>query len=527
MSKLKKGVNMIKTKISSKLSNLVGYDMRLAEINNFHNYIDKLASNLKNMLVIICVKDTIGFAFKEAENNKIKKLGLSKNLVNQHQVPYVAIIWNEKVICEQLGVKNSIINYSTTIKKIKINLDSAPYTAGNVSRIILDGYDFAVNSRGMNFVVVDLRGKRVVDSVCFDTHIAGFKCTRGFVKASESISAQLEVTKSLAALQAEVDGLKRQLSVDRAHNEIKFWNLYKKDSESIKQAKERFFAEIPSADSYSTERKIQIAVTRLLVELDIICRKNNLKYWLDWGTLIGAIRHKGFVPWDDDIDVGMPRADFDKLYELMKDSPNFYIDKILHHPVHEQNVNFLPRLKYRISEEEAPYFLDIFIFDYCDKSGVDTWVNIHNIRNNFVRECKEVIAKHKLPNPSVITGACVTELYQLHNKYIQIIKKQVGVTYEPNNALVWSIDNHTKAIHKQLIYDTEQIIPLREVEFEGRKYFTRNQYDNFLKVNYGDIWTLPNDILSHKHFILSNRQDKILDYILKTYCTEDQMGRYC
>lgn len=61
-----------------------------------------------------------------------------------------------------------------------------------------------------------------------------------------------------------------------------------------------------------------------LVELDILsrfdefCRENSLRYFLAYGTLIGAVRHSGFIPWDDDVDVQMPRADYNKLIELLK-----------------------------------------------------------------------------------------------------------------------------------------------------------------------------------------------------------------
>ena len=64
-------------------------------------------------------------------------------------------------------------------------------------------------------------------------------------------------------------------------------------------------------------RKVQLADAELLRIVTDILSKHNLSYWLDYGTLLGAVRHKGFIPWDDDLDIAMPREDYDKALQIL------------------------------------------------------------------------------------------------------------------------------------------------------------------------------------------------------------------
>ena len=95
---------------------------------------------------------------------------------------------------------------------------------------------------------------------------------------------------------------------------------------SIKKERKRFaefyqsFANaslIPPAEG--NLRIIQKANVELLNIFHSICEEKNLQYWIDFGTLLGAVRHKGFIPWDDDIDLGMPRDDYEKLISLFSE----------------------------------------------------------------------------------------------------------------------------------------------------------------------------------------------------------------
>ena len=69
----------------------------------------------------------------------------------------------------------------------------------------------------------------------------------------------------------------------------------------------------------SNLRKVQLRAIAMLTEVDRICRKHNLRYWIDYGTLLGYKRHEGkFIPWDDDLDVDMPSEDYRKFIEIAK-----------------------------------------------------------------------------------------------------------------------------------------------------------------------------------------------------------------
>lgn len=65
--------------------------------------------------------------------------------------------------------------------------------------------------------------------------------------------------------------------------------------------------------TYLTLDEVHEELLNLLLRFDAFCKEHNLRYSLDSGTLLGAVRHKGFIPWDDDIDLNMPRPDYDRL----------------------------------------------------------------------------------------------------------------------------------------------------------------------------------------------------------------------
>ena len=120
--------------------------------------------------------------------------------------------------------------------------------------------------------------------------------------------------------------------------------------------------------------KLHSDILVIMDEIDRICRDNNLHYYLTGGTLLGAIRHKGFIPWDDDLDIVMPRDDYEKFIEIFDNESqvDFYLEW------HTTNKLYWLRfakvcLKNTVFDEGftkmvPPFgiFVDIFPLDYCD-----------------------------------------------------------------------------------------------------------------------------------------------------------------
>ncbi len=166
-------------------------------------------------------------------------------------------------------------------------------------------------------------------------------------------------------------------------------------------------------------RILQKCDAQLLAIFDKLCQKYNLSYWLHWGTLIGAVRHKGFIPWDDDVDVAMPREDYDKVLHLMKQDIEKLGFKITYSNIHPLRGLVLS------CGENTGVWIDIFPLDTCVTnddvkqiySAMKTyrhffWENSHLSRENLMKKKEEILAncpkgviKYFLPAMEVWRGA--------------------------------------------------------------------------------------------------------------------------
>ncbi len=240
-------------------------------------------------------------------------------------------------------------------------------------------------------------------------------------------------------------------------------------------------------------KKMHITQMKILDEIVVICKKYNLKYYLTGGSMIGAVRHHGFIPWDDDIDIGMKRKDFEKFIRVASDELNkekFYLD---YYENGENKYSYLPFAKVKMkntlySEEvKANYkggkemWVDIFPFDYADDNFIT------RVKSTLVRfSCAMLCKKNKIERPlgkamtlisKIIPKRVCFKLYDLAK--CENNKKKYIASY----ASIYKID---KEIYPKYVF--EETI---EVDFEDRKYAIPKEYDYILKQLYGDYMSLP------------------------------------
>lgn len=145
---------------------------------SFVEYLDGLDKVKEKYIICISVKDTPGVQYKNAFSEPMKRLGLSINLEKQHWHSYLAVIDCGHVVYEKLGDIEEQLSRNIIIDGIDIQVSSSGFRSANTSEIFIDGVDYSVNMRGLNFVVYDKEQHIVIDSVCFDTNVGAATCTR-------------------------------------------------------------------------------------------------------------------------------------------------------------------------------------------------------------------------------------------------------------------------------------------------------------------------------------------------------------
>lgn len=248
-------------------------------------------------------------------------------------------------------------------------------------------------------------------------------------------------------------------------------------------------------------RKLQKTELEVLMELDRVCRKHNLRYYIVGGTLIGAARTGGFIPWDDDIDVSMPREDFDKLIALKDEfSQDFFLQT---HKTEKECYFFYAKLrkngtyfgedKFEHTGIHKGIFMDIFPLDYISDKRIIQKLSFKSFSliNAFICSKKltsEFLYKN-MSLPFIVTFRTIQCLLPLPLLYgLRSICAKLTKTLS-NKRLVASLAGFHG--YPKEIAPFELWAEGTDIEFEGKTVRAPKEYKTLLTHMFGDYMQLP------------------------------------
>ena len=264
-------------------------------------------------------------------------------------------------------------------------------------------------------------------------------------------------------------------------------------------------------DKSLTIEEIQKQSVKILYAIDSICRQEGIKYFLAYGTLLGAVRHNGFIPWDDDIDVQMPRDDYDRFEEYCKNHSEELYPLVLFSQETESRYPYvIDRLcdtRYTIKkDDEKDYGMGLFV-DIYPLDGMGNNINeaisierrVHPLCSMFCQSSKKYIKIGRTWGIKKIIAKYRKFIYakfrgkHYFGKQIDSISKEHN--YDDSDfvgCVVW------RTYGKRDIYKKEWFDELIEHKFEEKMLMIPKHYDSILSSIYGDYMiktiSLPLDI---------------------------------
>lgn len=218
-------------------------------------------------------------------------------------------------------------------------------------------------------------------------------------------------------------------------------------------------------------RILQLADVEFLALFEKFCDKHQLRFWLDYGTLLGAVRHHGVIPWDDDTDVSMMREDFERLYTLREELSSVGISLTV-------KEGGWYGLGYR--HEQTGLWIDVYPKDLYQTQPLseDTAESI----NRCFEQYHKKYLKH---NP-------IADFDALRKQRKTVFSRLPQGTH---NVVIQSPD-HIEVLNQ--FFDHETLFPLRRGVFEGREFWIPNDANRYLRAVYGeDYMSFPQSGLLH------------------------------
>lgn len=256
------------------------------------------------------------------------------------------------------------------------------------------------------------------------------------------------------------------------------------------------------SDDQDLLRKLQLAENEMLLDVTAVCDKYQIEYYLSSGTLLGAVRHQGFIPWDDDIDIEIPVKDYYRFLEIAQDAlgDEYFVQTYMTDP----NYNFAyTRIRKNNTTLLNPYhkayqihhgvWIDIFPLIPV-RPGVSLSMNRAILKiSNFI-QIQNKIESHeeefrKMLGPAGMAAMKAFSKIPMKTRQ-KIHKKMLDAVFNVNpekcshRANVWG--NITTVFPKEVYEGTPE-----QIMFEGNLFKVPHEYIRYLEIKYGDYMTLP------------------------------------
>ena len=246
-----------------------------------------------------------------------------------------------------------------------------------------------------------------------------------------------------------------------------------------------------------------IELMRLFVS---VCEKKGYKYWLIGGTLLGAVRHKGYIPWDDDIDICMPRSDYEKFAEeAQKELPDWcFVQTVDTDPEYLLNImklrnNNTTYVETKLSHTNINHgmYIDIFPIDNYYESGIKRKI-FKTKRQIFDSYIRSLYFGYQETKKSKIAK---TILKLMYSETSDVIKARDRLFSNVKKTGV--ICNYSGAWGEKEVFPEEWFSETVKMQFEGIDVNVPAEYDKILTKMYGDYMQLPPEDKRKPHHELS------------------------
>lgn len=245
-------------------------------------------------------------------------------------------------------------------------------------------------------------------------------------------------------------------------------------------------------------RKLQLIQLDMLLEVDRICKKHKIKYCIIAGTLLGAVRHKGFIPWDDDIDIAMFRPEYERFCEICEkelDSDKYYLQTHRNTKGYRWGYGKIRRVGtefVRSGQEHMDYptgvFIDIFPLDNVPDNIVLRW--FHNLICTIVRKFLWSKAGAKADSRMIMRLIYKIMALVPKNFIFLIYDLLVKISNRKETKMVRTLTFPTPK-NRQYGYYRKWYDELELLEFEGYYFPAPKDYDEYLRYKFGDYEKLP------------------------------------